>query len=126
MSFDATYVLRFVNRARAAMGLDGLTELPFAGAVRADERACVLGRALGYEVGGSDDSAWDGQFVMRLPDRELAEAVAAATGQAFNSLGEVLLPDAITNLAVGFDHAWINASDARYLPQGQMCFEDLQ
>jgi hypothetical protein len=125
MTFDASHALRFVNRARAARGLPALAELPFAGAVRVDERACVLARALRAEVGGSDHPAWNGRFVMRVGDRADARRIATATGQPCNARGEVLLPDSLARLAVGFDRGSFGRRGARYVAPGQLCFEDL-
>jgi hypothetical protein len=125
MTFDASHALRFVNRARAAGGLPALAELPFAGAVRVDERACVLARALRADVGGSDDPAWDGRFVVRLGDPAHARRIAAATGQPCNVRGEVLLPDSLARLAVGFDRGSVGRRGARYVSPGQLSFEDL-
>lgn len=126
MTFDATHTLRFVNTARAAMGLAPLDLLPFLAAERVSERSCVLALALQAEVGGSADPVWDDYFVVRFPHMELAEAVGHATGQPFNGLGEVLLPEELANLAVGFDSGWITAANTHYLSRGQMCFEDLE
>jgi len=125
MTFDATHTLRFVNQARTAIGLRALDELSFLGAEPVTERGCVLARALLGEVGGSEHPAWDGAFVLRLADPALAEAIAAATGQPYHA-AEVMLPDELANLAVGFDHGSIGARDGRYLPAGQLCFDDLK
>ncbi len=125
MTFDATHILRFVNQARTAIGLRALDELSFLGAEPVSERGCVLARALLGEVGGSEHPAWDGAFVLRLADPALAEAIAAATGQPCHA-AEVMLPDELANLAVGFDHGSIGARDGRYLHVGQLCFDDLK
>lgn len=126
MTFDATHTLRFVNLARAAMGLSPLASLPFAAAERVSEHACVLALALRAEVGASDEPSWNEYFVARFGDPVTAGLVGAATGRRFNDRGEVLLPEELANLAVGFDGGWITAGAARYLPAGQLCFDDLR
>jgi len=126
MTFDASYALRFINRARAASGLPALTELPFTGAVRVDERACVLARALQAEVGGSADPRFKDHFVVRLADQPLALAVAGRTGQPCNDRAEVLLPEPLARLAVAFDRGQVGRRDARYVTLGQLSFEDLE
>jgi hypothetical protein len=126
MTFDASHALRFVNKARAASGLPALAELPFAGAARVDERACVLARALHAEIGGSADPAWNERFVVRLGDRARARAVAAAVGQSCNDRGEVLLPEPLVRLAVGFDRGLLGSRSARYVAPGQLSFDELE
>ena len=115
MTFDASHALRFINRARAATGLPALTELPFTGAVRVDERACLLARALQAEVGGSADPRFRDHFVVRLGDQALARAVASRTGQPCNDRAEVLLPEPLARLAVAFDRGQVERRDARYV-----------
>jgi hypothetical protein len=126
VTFDASHALRFINRARAATGLAALTELPFAGAVRVDERACLLARALQAEVGGSADPRFRDHFVVRLGDQELARAVASRTGQPCNDHAEVLLPEPLARLAVAFDRGQVERRDARYVAPGQLSFGDLE
>jgi hypothetical protein len=125
MIFDASHALRFINRARAAIGLPALTELSFTGAVRVDERACLLARALEAEVGGSADPRFSDHLVMRLGDQALARAVAAWTGQPCNDRGEVPLPEALSRLAAAFDCGRVERRGARYVPAGQLSFDDL-
>ena len=126
MTFDASHALRFINRARAATGLPALTELPFTGAVRVDERACLLARALQAEVGGSADPRFTDHFVVRLGDQTLARAVASRTGQPCNDHAEVLLPEPLARLAVAFDRGQVERRAARYVPLGQLSFDDLE
>ena len=126
MTFDASHALRFINRARAATGLPALTELPFTGAVRVDERACLLARALQAEVGGSADPRFRDHFVVRLGDQALARAVASRTGQPCNDHAEVLLPEPLARLAVAFDRGQVERRAARYVPLGQLSFDDLE
>ena len=126
MIFDASHALLFINRARAAIGLAALTELPFNGAVRLDERACVLARALQAEVGGSADPRFSDHFVVRLGDQKLAQAVASRTGQPCNDHAEVLLPEPLARLAVAFDRGQVERRGARYVPLGQLYFDDLE
>jgi hypothetical protein len=125
MTFDASHALRFINRARAASGLPALAELPFAGSVRVDERACVLARALQGEIGGSADPGWSERFVVRLGDQTRARAVAGLVGQPYNDRGEVLLPEPLVRLAVGFDRGLLGRRAATYVAPGQMSFDDL-
>ena len=126
MTFDASHALRFINRARAATGLPALSELPFTGAVRVDERACLLARALQAEVGGSADPRFRDGFVVRLGDWALARAVASRTGQPCNDRAEVLLPDPLARLAVAFDRGQVERRGARYVAPGQLSFDDLE
>ena len=126
MTFDASHALRFINRARAAAGLPALSELPFTGAVRVDERACLLARALQAEVGGSADPRFRDHFVVRLGDQALARAVASRTGQPCNDHAEVLLPEPLARLAVAFDRGQLERRAARYVPLGQLSFDDLE
>ena len=126
MTFDASHALRFINRARAATGLPALTELPFTGAVRVDERACLLARALQAEVGGSVDPRFRDHFVVRLGDQALARAVASRTGQPCNDHAEVLLPEPLARLVVAFDRGQVERRDARYVAPGQLSFDDLE
>ena len=126
MTFDASHALRFINRARAATGLPALTKLPFSGAVRVDERACLLARALQAEVGGSADPRFRDCFVVRLGDQALARAVASRTGQPCNDRAEVLLPEPLARLAVAFDRGQVERRDARYVALGQLSFDDLE
>ena len=126
MTFDASHALRFINRARAATGLPALTELPFTGAVRVDERACLLARALQAEVGGSADPRFRDHFVVRLGDQALARAVASRTGQPCNDRAEVLLPEPLARLAVAFDRGQVERRGARYVALGQLSFDDLE
>ena len=126
MTFDASHALRFINRAREATGLPVLTELPFSGAVRVDERACLLARALQAEVGGSADPRFKDHFVVRLNDHAYARAVASRTGQPCNNHAEVLLPEPLARLAVAFDRGQVERRGARYVPLGQLSFDDLE
>ena len=125
MIFDASHALRFINETRAATGLPSLTELPFTGAVRVDERGCLLARALQAEIGGSADQGFSGHFVVRLGDQVLARAVARRTGQPCNDRAEVLLPEPLARLAVAFDRGEVDRRDARYAAPGQLSFDDL-
>ena len=126
MIFDASHALRFINETRAATGLPALTELPFTGAVRVDERGCLLARALQAEIGGSEDPGFSGHFVMRLGDQGLARAVARRTGQPCNDNAEVLLPEPLERLAVAFDRGQVEPRGARYVAPGQLSFDDLE
>jgi hypothetical protein len=126
MIFDGSHALRFINRARAATGLPALTELPFTGAVRMDERGCLLARALQAEVGGSADPRFSDHFVVRLGDHALARAVAGRTGQPCNDRAEVLLPEPLARLAVAFDRGQVKRIGARYVAPGQLSFDDLE
>ena len=126
MIFDGSHALRFINQARAATGLPALTELPFTGAVRVDERGCLLARALQAEVGGSADPRFSDHFVVRLGDHALARAVAGRTGQPCNDRAEVLLPEPLARLAVAFDRGQVKRIGARYVPPGQLSFDDLE
>jgi hypothetical protein len=126
MTFDASHALRFINRARAATGLPALTELPFTAAVRLDERACLLARALQAEVGGSADPRFTDHFVVRLGDQALARAVASRTGQRCTDHAEVLLPEPLARLAAAFDRGQVKRRGARYVAPGQLSFEDLE
>lgn len=126
MTFDASHALRFINQARAATGLPALTELPFTGAVRVDERACLLARALQAEVGGSTDPRFRDHFVMRLGDQAQARAVASRTGQPCTDHAEVLLPEPLARLAVAFDRGQVGPRGASYVPLGQLSFDDLE
>jgi hypothetical protein len=125
MIFDASHALRFINRARAAIGLPALTELSFTGAVRVDERACLLARALQAEVGGSTDPRFSDHLVVRLGTQALARAVATRTGQPCNNRAEVPLPEPLALLAVAFDRGRVQRRGARYVPPGQLSFDDL-
>ena len=126
MIFDGSHALRFINQARAATGLPALTELPFTGAVRVDERGCLLARALQAEVGGSADPRFSDHFVVRLGDHALARAVAGRTGQPCNDRAEVLLPEPLARLAVAFDRGQVKRIGARYVAPGQLSFDDLE
>ena len=126
MIFDASHALRFINETRAATGLPALTDLPFTGAVRVDERGCLLARALQAEIGGSADPGFSGHFVMRLGEQGLARAVARRTGQPCNDNAEVLLPEPLERLAVAFDRGQVEPRGARYVAFGQLSFDDLE
>ena len=125
MTFDGSHALRFINQARAATGLPALTELPFTGAVRVDERACLLARALQAEVGGSADPRFSDHLVMRLGNQTLARAIASRTGQPCNDRAEVLLPDPLARLAVAFDRGQVKPRGATYVAPGQLSSDDL-
>jgi hypothetical protein len=109
-----TSIIDFADAVRALCGRPHRRALPLANCERDSDERCVVAAALGVSVGESAHPSWavDGRWVMRFADPATARRVGIGLDQPWRAEpAEVLLPDALVNLAVSHHYGVVVPDD---------------